>query len=59
MQLQFEGSEYPRRAIAAVVHAFDGQAENTFDNSNIFGIQANITDLTADVAPVKDYRADV
>ncbi len=46
MQLTYEDLEYQRRAIAAVVGVFDGQVKNTFDNSNLFGIQANITDLT-------------
>ena len=46
MQIQLEDLEYQRRAIAAAVGVFDGQAKNTFDNSNFFGIQANITDLT-------------
>jgi type III restriction enzyme len=46
MQLLLEDLEYQRRAIAAVVRVLDGQTKNTFDNSNLFGIQANITDLT-------------
>ncbi|MFZ4774887.1 MAG: DEAD/DEAH box helicase family protein, partial [Terrimicrobiaceae bacterium] len=46
MQLELEDLEYQRRAIAAVVGVLDGQIKNTFDNSNLFGIQANITDLT-------------
>lgn len=46
MQIQLEDLEYQRRAIAAVVGVLDGQIKNTFDNSNLFGIQANITDLT-------------
>ena len=46
MQLDLEDLDYQRRAIAAVVGVLDGQIKNTFDNSNLFGIQANITDLT-------------
>jgi type III restriction enzyme len=46
MQIQLEDLEYQRRAIAAVVGVLDGQIKNTFDNSNLFGIQANLTDLT-------------
>jgi type III restriction enzyme len=46
MQINLEDLEYQRRAIAAVVGVLDGQVKNTFDNSNLFGIQANITDLT-------------
>ena len=46
MQLQLEDLEYQRRAISAVVRVLDGQTKNTFDNSNLFGIQANLTDLT-------------
>lgn len=46
MQLPLEDLDYQRRAIKAVVGVLDGQVKNTFDNSNLFGIQANITDLT-------------
>ncbi len=46
MQIELEDLEYQRRAIAAVVGVLKGQTKNTFDNSNLFGIQANITDLT-------------
>ena len=46
MQIELEDLEYQRRAIAAVVGVLEGQIKNTFDNSNLFGIQANITDLT-------------
>ncbi len=46
MQIPLEDLEYQRRAIAAVVGVLDGQVKNTFENSNLFGIQANITDLT-------------
>src|SRR5580692_716965 len=46
MQLTLEDLEYQRRAIAAVVGVLEGQVRNSFDNSNLFGIQANITDLT-------------
>jgi type III restriction enzyme len=46
MQIELEDLDYQRRAIAAVVGVLDGQVKNTFDNSNLFGIQANITDLT-------------
>jgi type III restriction enzyme len=46
MQIPLEDLEYQRRAIDAVVSVLDGQVRNSFDNSNLFGIQANITDLT-------------
>ena len=46
MQIPLEDLEYQRRAIAAVVGILEGQVRNSFDNSNLFGIQANITDLT-------------
>jgi type III restriction enzyme len=46
MELPLEDLEYQRRAIAAVVGVLEGQIRNSFDNSNLFGIQANITDLT-------------
>lgn len=46
MQLPLEDLEYQRRAIASVVGVLEGQVRNSFDNSNLFGIQANITDLT-------------
>ncbi len=46
MQLPLEDLEYQRRAIASVVSVLQGQVRNSFDNSNLFGIQANITDLT-------------
>src|ERR1035437_8206801 len=46
MQIQLEDLEYQRRAIAAVVGVLEGQVRNSFDNSNLFGIQANVTDLT-------------
>lgn len=46
MQIELEDLEYQRRAIAAVVGVLKGQIKNTFDNSNLFGIQANITDRT-------------
>ena len=45
-KLELEDLDYQRRAIAAVVGVLDGQVRNTFDNSNLFGIQANFTDLT-------------
>lgn len=48
MELELEDLEYQRRAIAAVVGVLEGQVKSTFDNSNLFGIQANITDLTAE-----------
>jgi len=46
MQIPLEDLEYQRRATASVVGVFDGQMKNSFDNSNFFGIQANLTDLT-------------
>ena len=46
MQIELEDLEYQRRAIATVVGVLSGQTKNTFDNSNLFGIQTNITDLT-------------
>ncbi len=46
MQTLLEDLEYQRRAIATAISVLDGQVRNSFDNSNIFGIQANVTDLT-------------
>ncbi len=46
MQIPLEDLEFQRRAIATVVGVLEGQVRNSFDNSNLFGIQANITDLT-------------
>jgi hypothetical protein len=46
MEIQLEDLEYQRRAIAAVAGVLQGQIRNSFDNSNLFGIQANVTDLT-------------
>ena len=45
MQIPLEDLEYQRRAVGAVVGLFSGQTRNTFDNSNLFGIQANTCDL--------------
>ena len=46
MKIELEDLEYQRRAIAAAVNVFEGQIQNAFENSNLFGIQANVTDLT-------------
>ena len=46
MQTLLEDLGYQRRAIDTAISVFDGQVRNSFDNSNLFGIQANITDLT-------------
>ncbi|HRW76911.1 MAG TPA: DEAD/DEAH box helicase family protein, partial [Saprospiraceae bacterium] len=48
MQFFLEDLEYQRQAIASVTGVFAGQIRNTFENSNLFGIQANITDLTSE-----------
>jgi type III restriction enzyme len=48
MQLELEDLEYQRRAIAAAVKVLRGQIKNSFENSNLFGIQANVSDLTAE-----------
>lgn len=56
MELELEDLEYQRRAIAAVVGVLDGQIKNTFDNSNLFGIQANITDLTPEQIEANKHR---
>src|SRR5882724_6808837 len=45
MPIELEDLEFQRHAIASVVRVLDGQSKNTFDNSNFFGIQANLTDL--------------
>jgi type III restriction enzyme len=44
--LQLEQLDYQRHAINAVVHAFEGQTPNTFDNSYFTAIQANVSDLS-------------
>ena len=46
MQIPLEDLDYQRRAIAAAVDVLEGQTKNSFENSNLFGIQANISDLT-------------
>ena len=46
MNLLLEDLEYQNRVIKAVVGVFAGQIKNSFDNSNLFGIQANVSDLT-------------
>lgn len=56
MQIQLEDLEYQRRAIAAVVDVLDGQIKNSFDNSNLFGIQANVTDLTPEQIELNKKR---
>ncbi len=56
MQIPLEDLEYQRRATAAVVGVFDGQMKNTFDNSNFFGIQANLTDLTSEQIEANNRR---
>jgi len=48
MQLELEDLEYPAPAIAAAVKVLRGQIKNSFENSNLFGIQANVSDLTAE-----------
>ena len=47
MSIQLEDLEYQREAIDAVVDVLDGQIRNTFDNSNLLGIHANTSSLTA------------
>src|SRR5688572_10632617 len=56
MQIELEDLDYQRRAIAAVVGVFVGQTKNTFDNSNLFGIQANVTDLTSEQIEANKLR---
>jgi type III restriction enzyme len=46
MQIHLEDLEYQRRAVEAVVAALDGQVRNTFERANLFGIHANVIDLT-------------
>ncbi len=46
MQIELEDLDYQRRAIATVVEVLDGQTPNNFDNSNFFGIQTNVSNLT-------------
>jgi type III restriction enzyme len=48
MQLPLEDLEYQQRAVDTVVQLFAGQGRNTFDNANVFGIQTNVTNLSAD-----------
>jgi type III restriction enzyme len=56
VQIDLEDLEYQRRAIASVVGILEGQVKNTFDNSNLFGIQANITDLTPEQIELNKKR---
>src|SRR5688500_15823746 len=46
MAITFEDLEYQRQAVAAVVGVLDGQVRNTFERANLFGIHANVIDLT-------------
>lgn len=48
MQLELEDLEYQRQAISSVVRLFEGQTRNSFDTANIFGIQTNRADLSAE-----------
>ena len=45
LQIPLEDLDYQRRAIAAAVDVLEGQTRNSFENSNLFGIQANVSDL--------------
>lgn len=46
MALRLEDLDYQSVAVAAVVQAFEGQVRNTFERANLFGIHANVVDLT-------------
>ncbi len=46
MRIHLEDLEYQRRAVAAVVETLNGQVRNTFERANLFGIHANVIDLT-------------
>jgi type III restriction enzyme len=46
MSLKLEDLDYQGDAVAAVVAALDGQVRNTFERANLFGIHANVVDLT-------------
>lgn len=46
MSLRLEDLEYQRDAVNAVIDALDGQVRNTFERANLFGIHANVIDLT-------------
>lgn len=48
MPIDLEDLAYQRRAVHSVLGVLDGQAASTFENSNLFGIQANVTDLSAE-----------
>jgi type III restriction enzyme len=56
MQIELEDLEYQRRATASVVGVLDGQARNTFESSNIFGIHANVSDLTTEQVDANKRR---
>ncbi len=46
MSLRLEDLDYQNDAVAAVVQALAGQVRNTFERANLFGIHANVIDLT-------------
>ncbi len=46
MQLRLEELAYQRNAIDAIVHIFEGQPRNSFDNAVFFGIRSNVVSLT-------------
>ncbi len=48
MSLRLEELDYQRTAVAAVVDALDGQVRNTFERANLYGIHANVIDLTSE-----------
>ncbi len=48
MPIELEDLEYQRQAIAVALGVFDGQSKNTFDKANVFGIHANVSDLSAE-----------
>ncbi len=46
MSIRFEDLNYQRTAVASVVNALEGQVRNTFERANLYGIHANVVDLT-------------
>jgi type III restriction enzyme len=48
MPLRLEDLEYQTAAVAAVTKALEGQVRTTFERANLFGIHANVIDLTSE-----------
>ena len=48
IQLALERLDYQNNAVDAVIHVFNGNTKNTFDNACIEGVRSNLCTLTSD-----------